>query len=111
MYFYMCRMLGMSSETSPVVEPVVAQVARAIELAGGPAKVGRGLRVSTQTVCFWRDGNRQIKAEFGAQLEQMTDLRVTRKDIWPVSWQQIWPELARADTHQPHPTHQEAANA
>lgn len=78
------------------VEPVVAQVARAIELAKGPAHVARLLGVSTQTVCFYRDGKRQFRAEHAAPLEAATGGQVTRKDIWPHSWKRIWPELAAA---------------
>jgi DNA-binding transcriptional regulator YdaS (Cro superfamily) len=81
------------------VEPVLSEVARAIELAGGPAKVARGLRLSTQTVCFYRDGKRRISAEHGAPLEDMTNGQVTRKHIWPNSWPRIWPELAGAATN------------
>lgn len=76
------------------VEPVLSEVARAIQLAGGPAKVARGLQVSTQTVCFYRDGKRRISAEHGADLEAMTQGQVTRKHIWPTRWPRIWPELA-----------------
>ena len=106
----------MSNEKStlPQAEPVVSEVARAIELAGGPAKVGRSLRVSTQTVCFWRDGARQIKSEFGAPLEILTESRVTRKDMWPESWQRIWPEMADpapTTAQDSKPKHQESANA
>jgi DNA-binding transcriptional regulator YdaS (Cro superfamily) len=99
-----------SAVEAPTDEPVKANVARAIELAGGPAKVARCLTppVSTQTVCFWRDGRRQLKADYGAELEQLTNGQITRKDIWPVSWQRIWPELAdpvTPDPGAPTPTH------
>jgi len=86
-------MRGMNTDQ---VEPVLSEVVRAIELGGGPAKVARGLRVSTQTVCFYRDGKRRLNSEHGAALEALTDGRVTRKHIWPASWQRIWPELAAA---------------
>lgn len=86
------------------VEPVLAEVARAIELGGGPAKVARTLRVSTQTVCFYRDGKRRINTEHGATLEALTSGQVTRQQIWPSSWARIWPELAH-----PAPTNTPAA--
>lgn len=78
------------------IEPVVTEVARAIELSGGPAKVARALGVSTQTVCFYRDGDRRINAEHGARLEALSLGQVTRKQIWPNSWSRIWPELGTA---------------
>ena len=86
------------------VEPVVAQVARAIELAGGPAHVARLLGVSTQTVCFYRDGKRQFREKYAAELEAATAAQVTRKDIWPNSWRSIWPELAAYEAASPPTT-------
>ena len=80
-----------------VVEPVVAELVRAIELADGPAAVARALSVSTQTVCFWRDGRRRMGTEHGAALEQASGFKVTRQQMWPLSWKRIWPELAAND--------------
>ena len=88
--FYMCRIVSMNTT---LFEPVTTEVARAIELSGGPAVVARALQVSTQTVCFYRDGERRLKTDHGAMLESICGGRVTRKDIWPKSWQRIWPEL------------------
>lgn len=81
---------------TPMPEPVVTEVARAIELSGGPAAVARKLQVSTQTVCFYRDGDRRLNTDHGATLEALSGGQVTRKDMWPVSWSRIWPELAEA---------------
>ena len=86
-----------------VVEPVVAELVRAIELAGGPAAVARALVVSTQTVCFWRDGQRRMGSEHGAALEAASDFKVTRQQMWPMSWQRIWPELASYEAAAPVP--------
>lgn len=80
-----------------LTEPVISEVARAIELSGGPAIVARALNVSTQTVCFYRDGQRRLKSDYGAVLETLSNRQVTRRDIWPVSWSRIWPELANGD--------------
>lgn len=82
--------------TDPV-EPVLSEIARAIEIGGGPARFARDLMVSTQTVCFWRDGKRRLRAEQGAPIEVLTGGKVTRKHIWPLSWRRIWPELAAND--------------
>lgn len=96
-------------------EPVLSAVAQAIELSGGPAVVARALGFSTQTVCFYRDGRRRLKAEHGALLESMSGGRVTRKDIWPLSWRRIWPELVDApavnSTNISQATEQGVANA
>lgn len=79
-----------------IVEPVPAVVARAIQLAGGPAQVARSLGLSTQTVCFYRDGERRLNTDHGAALEALAGGKVTRQQMWPNSWQRIWPELATA---------------
>jgi DNA-binding transcriptional regulator YdaS (Cro superfamily) len=87
-----------------VVEPVVAELVRAIDLADGPAAVARALNVTTQTVCFWRDGRRRMGSEHGAALEQAAGFKVTRQQMWPVSWQRIWPELATDAVNEPRST-------
>lgn len=52
------------------------------------------LGVSTQAVCFWRDGKRQLPAEKCAAIESATSRQVTRHDLRPIDWREIWPELA-----------------
>ena len=95
-----------------LTEPVVAEVARAIELSGGPAVVARALNVSTQTVCFYRDGERRLKSDYGAVLEALCNGQVTRRDIWPVSWSRIWPEIpGSADTTTQQPAGQKVPHA
>lgn len=85
-------------------EPIQTEVARAIAAGGGPAKVARKLGVSTQTVCFYRDGKRKLRAEHGAAIELLAGGAVTRQQLWPTSWPQIWPELTDAPAGQgvPH---------
>jgi DNA-binding transcriptional regulator YdaS (Cro superfamily) len=90
------------------VEPVLTEIARAIEVSGGPSRVAAALGFSTQTVCFWRDGKRIFKAEHGAALEALTEGQVTRKQIWPTKYSRIWPELAAND---PAPTTEVAQHA
>ena len=86
------------------VEPVLSEIARAVDLCGGPARLARELGVSTQTVCFWREGKRRLRAEQGAAIEALTGGVVTRKHIWPESWFRTWPELA-TDTDSPQTQH------
>ena len=86
-----------------VVEPVLSELARAIDLCGGPAAVARLLSVSVQLVYFWRAGKRQIGMEHGAALERATGGRVKRQDIWPLSWRRCWPELAAYEAAAPAP--------
>jgi DNA-binding transcriptional regulator YdaS (Cro superfamily) len=83
LHFYGCRIAAM--------EPIK----RAVEIAGGPAKLAAILGVTTQAVCFWRDGKRRLPAEQCAAIEQATG--VLRRDLRPNDWREIWPELAEAE--------------
>ena len=71
-------------------------IAKAVELLGGPTKTASILGVTTQAVCFWRDGKRKFPHEYGAAIESATKGVVTRKDLWPDDWAEIWPELVDA---------------
>lgn len=53
------------------------------------------LGVSTQAVCFWRDGKRRLPIEHCSAIERATNGGVTRRDLRPLDWQDIWPELAQ----------------
>lgn len=86
-----------------VVEPVVAEIARAIDLCGGPGHAALKLGVSTQLVYFWKAGKRRMGTEHGAPLEMATGGRVTRQQIWPLSWPRTWPELAAYEAAAPLP--------
>ncbi len=66
---------------------------KAVELLGGPTKVAALLGVTTQAVCFWRDGERKFPIEHCATVEQATSGVVTRRDLRPDDWAAIWPEL------------------
>ena len=72
----------------------MSAIAKAIDLAGGPARVAEVVGVSVQAVCFWRDGKRRLPHEHAADLERLTNGQVGRRDMFPDSWARIWPELA-----------------
>lgn len=55
--------------------------------------VARLLGVTTQAVCFWRDGERAVPEKHGADIERACSGAYTRKDLWPDTWRRIWPEL------------------
>ena len=78
-------------------------ISRAIEAAGGPAALARQLGVTTQAVCFWRDGRRAVPEKHGADIERACHRLITRKDLWPDTWQRTWPELADATESAPAP--------
>jgi DNA-binding transcriptional regulator YdaS (Cro superfamily) len=79
-------------------------IERAINIAGGPAKVAAALGVSTQAVCFWRDGARSFPAQHCAPLESASGQAVRRWDLRPNDWHLIWPELVGAEGAPPIPT-------
>lgn len=68
-------------------------IQQVIECAGGVTSCARRLGVSVQAVCFWRDGKRRLPIEMGARLEEISGLSVRRWDLWPTTWNLIWPEL------------------
>jgi len=66
-----------------------------IELLGGPTKIAKICKISVPAVSMWK--NSGIPADkmvyLGALLEQESKGLVTRKDLFPDSYQLIWPEL------------------
>ena len=66
-----------------------------IELLGGPTKIAKICKISVPAVSMWK--NTGIPADklvyLGALLEQESKGLVTRKDLFPDSYQLIWPEL------------------
>jgi len=66
-----------------------------IELLGGPTKIAKICKISVSAVSMWK--NTGIPADtagyLGAMLEQESKGLVTRKDLFPDSYQLIWPEL------------------
>lgn len=69
-------------------------IIRAGDAVGGQSALANLLGVSPPTVSQWRSGIRPIPAERCVAIEQATAGAVTRKDLRPNDWQQIWPELA-----------------
>jgi len=68
-------------------------IERAINIAGNATRLANILGVSVQAVCFWRDGRRGIPAEKCTAIERATEGAVTRRDLRPDDWREIWPEL------------------
>ena len=68
-------------------------IATAIRLAGGPAAVAQLLGLSTQAVCFYRDGRRALPPQYAATVEKAGGCVVRRWEMFPQTWHRIWPEL------------------
>jgi len=57
----------------------------AIEAAGNAHRLAKGISVPPQSVLFWRDGARQIPAEYCPRIEALTGVRC--EDLRPdVAW-------------------------
>lgn len=68
------------------------QIIRAVEVAGSQKALAQQLGVSHQTVWAWIN-RESVPHQYGAAIESATGGKVSRKDLWPDQWQQIWPEL------------------
>lgn len=56
-------------------------------MLGGPSETARQLGVTPQAVCFWRDGKRQLAAEYCPAIERATKGAVTCEELRPeVDW-------------------------
>lgn len=76
-------------------------VRRAAELLGSQVALARALQVTPVTVYQWLNpdaGNgRQVPPKQCVRIEQLTEGRVTRKDLRPDDWLEFWPELAKSN--------------
>ena len=71
----------------------MSAIRKAIDLVGGPSAFAKKLHVTTQAACFWRDGRRRVPVEKMAAIERLTNGQVTRRELLPESWHEVWPEL------------------
>jgi DNA-binding transcriptional regulator YdaS (Cro superfamily) len=70
--------------------------AQLIDLLGKPAKVAKLCGVTVQAVCQWRNNNSIPAAPLmliAATIERESHGLVSRQDLFPNTWQLIWPEL------------------
>ena len=70
-----------------------ALILRAAAAVGGQTALAAELRVSAAMVWQWGNGRRPVPIEYGAAIERATGGAVTRRDLWPDAWGDIWPEL------------------
>lgn len=68
----------------------MSKINLAIEILGGPSKTAQILGVTPQAVCFWRDGKRQLAAEYCPVIERATEGAVRCEDLRPdVDWEYL----------------------
>lgn len=77
---------------------------RASDENGGPTALARKVGRTPSEVSQWISGVRPIPMASAALVESVSS--VTRQQLFPDDWQQIWPELIVADD----PATQEAAH-
>ena len=68
---------------------------------GAGVALAKSLQVSQPTVSDWCTGKKRVPIERCAAIERATNGAVTRKDLRPDDWHEIWPELATNPTTEP----------
>lgn len=76
----------------------------AVSLVGGPGKLAEIAGVKPPTVQQWLKNERPVPARRCAAIEAATQGQVSRRDLRPDDWQELWPELAKtkAKKHNGH---------
>lgn len=67
-----------------------------VDLLGSQAALARALKVSAPTVNQWIKGHRPVPQAMSPKIEALSGGAVSRRDLRPNDWQDIWPELADA---------------
>lgn len=66
----------------------------ACDAAGGQAALAKAIHMSPVVVNQWVRGMRPVPVRHCWAIERATSGAVTRRDLRPDDWQDIWPELA-----------------
>lgn len=70
----------------------------AIQIVGSQRALARALSIAPTAVGQWRKpeqtGGRPVPPKQCVRIERLTAGRVTRRDLRPDDWREIWPELA-----------------
>ena len=68
-------------------------IRKAAEIAGGVRALARELNVSPSIVTEWAKKTNPVPIKRCVQLERFTKGEVTRKELRPDDWHEIWPDL------------------
>lgn len=66
---------------------------------GRSLAIAQALGVTPPVVSDWVTGKKGVPLERCVQIERATNGEVTRKELRPDDWQDIWPELAQASAN------------
>ncbi len=84
-----------------------AEIIRAAEVVGSQRALAEAIGVTPGAVSQWAIGLHAVPVERAVQIERATGGTVTRRELRPDDWGDIWPELI--DAEHPWPTKAEAA--
>ena len=73
-------------------------IEKAAEIAGSEKALADWLGVTKAAVWQWKQEGRKTPIEHCPEIERRTAGAVTRKDLRPGDWADIWPELANTHT-------------
>jgi DNA-binding transcriptional regulator YdaS (Cro superfamily) len=60
---------------------------------GRATALAKGLGIKPPSVTQWAKGKKPIPRLHGAEIERLTGGLVTRQELFPDQWEQLWPEL------------------
>jgi len=63
-----------------------------------PAVFARRIRATPTEVYDWSNGNRPVPPKRCVVIESATGRQVTRQELRPDDWHELWPELIRPQT-------------
>ena len=71
-----------------------------IDLLGGPTAIAKQLHISPPAVCSWRKNRIPFDklVYLAAEIEKQSNGELTRKAMFPLDWQYIWPEIQATGT-------------
>lgn len=72
-------------------------IREACTLFGSASELARRMNVPRMTVSEWATGKRPVPIIRCVEIEELTGGAVTRKQLRPDDWWQIWPDLRGTD--------------
>lgn len=71
-------------------------LAQYLEQSGRANELARAISVSPVLISQWKTGARPVPIDRCPAIERATSGAVTRRDLRPGDWADIWPELVQA---------------
>jgi len=68
-------------------------IRKASKYLGSATALAEKLGVNRSTITNWATGRRPVPVKRCVEIERATKGAVTRKDLRPDDWHEIWPEL------------------